>query len=147
MALRAGSVLMCRSTASACQRECSAVWDLFWLGYRQRPHLWKPPTLLLQFPWTKTTLTFCLFFSSAFCVCSTTETNSWAKGVFLACLTNSIRLCSLYVSIARLQQHPVKPFLQEGKHPPDIFILKAKEPWKVAAQQYREQLHESHICS
>lgn len=64
---------------------------------------------------------------------------------FFVCFTNSIRLCSLYVSIARLRQDPVEPFFQEGEHPPDIFILESKEPWEVPAQQDREQLSESQL--
>lgn len=68
-----------------------------------------------------------------------------SKEVF--CLTNSIRHCSLYVSVASLRQNPVDPFLHERKHPPDIFILETEEPWKVAAQQDREQVNEPYVGS
>lgn len=64
---------------------------------------------------------------------------------FFVCFTNSIRLRSLYVSVARLQQDPVEPFFQEGEHPPNIFILETEEPWKIAAQQNGEQVNESQL--
>lgn len=66
-------------------------------------------------------------------------------GFFSVCFTSSVRLCSLYVSIARLRQDPVEAFFQEGEHPPDIFILESKEPWEVPAQQDGEQVSESQL--
>lgn len=66
---------------------------------------------------------------------------------FFVCFTNSIRFCSLYVSVARLQQDPVEHFFQKGKHPPNIFILETEEPGKIAAQQNGEQVSESHVCN